>query len=153
MMAIRQLIHLFVAVGLALGIAVIVSNATEYIAEERDRKNAVVNDWSATDWTWEGGVLSAHIHGVKNRECRFNTSWRVSALAHVNGDIEEIAFEFLEDETPASTRPVGTQSFGWWAFKPPAGMSIEPGQITVVVAHECPEEPIVLTSIDLQYPG
>lgn len=153
---IRHIIHAFVAVSIAMGVAVTVSTAADYIAEQQRRESAVVNDWQTLNWRRTATGLAVDVYGTKNLECVFVSDFEISAVAFVDGVAVEVKVRFLNDETPGSTRPVGAQSFGVWEFSAPSGHDIQRGLIVIPVAHLCPSTdggPVVpvISSIELNY--
>lgn len=82
----------------------------------------------------------ANIVATKIADCKFlaneTSGWRFN-----NGLWHETKFEFLDDPSPGSTRPIGTQSFGLWKYE------IKPGdtQVRTTVCHLCSTKRICTT--------
>lgn len=101
----------------------------------------VVGPFYATDWQQDGdGYWSASVIGTKYVDaCRYVPGQIVTGAAFYpdDGITRELFITYIDDETPDSTRPAGTQYFGRWQTSIPhlpVGTTI-----AVSVQHICPD--------------
>ena len=120
---------------------------------EKERAEKVVTDWGAEHWSTspDRNKIEADVFGKKQLEAVFVKDWTVSGLAPFNGTLHEIKVEFLKDQTPGSTRPAGTQSFGRWKYTAPEGMQFETGEILIVIIHNVAGKITVTEAGPFQY--
>ncbi len=118
-----------------------------------EKAKLVVTDWGAEHWSTspDRNTVEADVFGRKQLDAIFVKDWTVSGLAPFNGVLHEIKVEFLKDETPGSTRPAGTQSFGRWRLTAPEGLRFETGEILVVVVHNVDGKITVTEAGPFQY--
>lgn len=89
---------------------------------------------AASDWRVEPGSVRATITGWKIRSCEFVKNGE-AGYAKFNGQWEEVRFAFERDPSPGSTRPLGRQSFGVWAWS--HDRSARPSSVKITVKHMC----------------
>lgn len=89
---------------------------------------------TAHDWRVEPGSVRATITGWKIRSCEFVKNGE-AGYAKFNGQWEEVRFAFERDPSPGSTRPLGRQSFGVWAWS--HDRIDTPSQVKITVKHIC----------------
>ena len=61
-----------------------------------------------------GDGFTAHVYGNKVRSCEYLDTKGYAVTE--NGISVEVRFEYVDDDTPASTRPKGEQDFGIWRW-------------------------------------
>lgn len=102
--------------GAGLGVIVLafytyVQSGANLSADLEGRFFPVVTNYSVNDWRREDdGSISVEAFGTKVRACAYIGTSILYGGPGVK--TREASFAYLDDDTPGSTRPVGTQSFG-----------------------------------------
>ena len=105
-----------------------------------NRINPVLGPFYANDWRKdENGLWSAQVIGSKRiGSCEYVEGQIVTGVVtYPDGELQrEVVISFIDDDSPDSTRPEGTQNFGRWQMSIP---HIPEGSvISSSVQHFCP---------------
>lgn len=108
---------------------------------ERHFPSPVVENMQAVTVKREGGRIVALVVGDKMRDCEvIKDSWSGYISTDANS-WEEVRFEFLRDKAPGSSKPVGRNSFGYWAWEDVGDVK----QVMTTIRHVCKRIPVLTT--------
>lgn len=128
---------LFEALAVGVGLWLAVESVTWAI----DRFSPVASSLRASQWSYQDGWIQSRVVGKKGRDCQF-VKGSEAGLALQDGLWVEVPFAFLGDVSPGSSRPIGENDFGVWAWQVPEDTK----SLLVTVRHEC-DGNIVSTSL------